>query len=1029
VTATSLADAIWDGAPPRDEIHALQSLVSRLRRALGDGEAILPSGDGYRLQVEPDDVDAGRFERLAGVGRAHLRDGDPQRAREVLAEALALWRDAPLTGLTAPAFAPTAARLSDLRVAAVCDRVEADFALGHAAEVVAELEALAEEHPLHERLVAQLITAQYAAGRQADALATYERLRARLSEELGVVPSPELQKAHLAVLQGTHPPAPAAPPARNGIGAVLGARLTSFVGRDQELARVGQLLEEQRLVSLIGAGGAGKTRLATELAHRWSGQARGGAWMAELAPVADATGIGPALLAAIGLRETQLLTSGKTPAAGDAVAHVMEVLADRAALLVLDNCEHLIGAVAELAERLLGGCSRLRILTTSREPLAITGETIVAVAPLALPDGAVSAAEALKVPAVRLFADRAAAAAASFAVDEDTVGEVVEICRRVDGLPLALELAAARLRSMTLGQLAERLDDRFRLLTGGSRTAMARQRTLRAVVDWSWDLLDDPERRMLGRLAVFPAGATLQAAETVCAGGPVQRADVFDLVSALVDKSLLQIDETGGDGARYRMLETIREYGLDRAEETAELGAIREAHARFYLALARQADPNLRGPDQVAWQRRLHAEHANLLAALRHLGDSGDTWAAFSMVVALLWFWLTSGSSRDEVLAWVEFARGLPGEADPLDRVMVDAVYGLANVMPGQPGDGDPFATLETVLEQIADEDLTRHPLLAAVRPMLAVAVGRERMLELLALSEAHPDPWVRATAPFVRVQVYENEGDTDALRAALDESVAAFREVGDRWGLGTTLAELAGLRIVEGDLDGAEDALEQSRSLMVELGGRDDNVMIGLRLSDVRTRRGDNEGARAALAAELDAREHYPEENAMLRIGLAVLTYRAGDAVAARELADEAMRESAPRRGHRPGQGHVRAVVLGAVGMLELFEGEREAAEPLLAESYAVALATQDMPIIATVGVTIAALAARSDLPVVAAEILGAAARLRGAEDATHPEVARLTAELRDTLGDADFAEAYGRGRALDRDGALSRLDPQRLA
>ncbi len=1030
VTAMSLADAIWDGEPPRDESHALQSLVSRLRRALGDPGAILPSGDGYRLEIDPDDVDAGRFERLAAEGRAHLRDGDPERARQVLADALALWRDVPLTGLSAPAFAPTAAHLTDLRVAAVCDRVQADFALGHAAEAVGELEALAEEHPLHERLIGQLITALYAAGRQADALAAYERVRARLSEELGVVPSPELQKAHLAVLQGTPPPAP---PARsNGAVAPLGARLTSFVGRERELERVADLLEHQRLVTLIGAGGAGKTRLASELADRWSAQGRGGAWMAALAPVAEPAAIGPALLTAIGLRETQLLSSGKAaPATGDAVTHVMEVLGDRTALLVLDNCEHLIGAVAELAERLLSGCSRLRILTTSREPLAITGETIVPVAPLALPDGEVSAAQALEVPAVRLFADRATAASAGFAVDEETVGDVVEICRRVDGLPLAIELAAARLRTMTLRQLAGRLDDRFRLLTGGSRTAMARQRTLRAVVDWSWDLLDDPERRMLGRLAVFPGGVTVESAEAVCAGGPVHAADVFDLLGALVDKSLLQIEDgAAGNGswARYRMLETIREYGLERAGEAGELGEIREAHARYYLALAREADPHLRGPDQVAWQQRLDAEHANLLAALRHLGDSGDARGACSMVVALLWFWLMSGSSRDEVLAWVGVARGLPGEAEPLDRVMVNAVHALANVMPGQPGEGDPYATLRTVLAQIADEDLSRHPLLAAVRPMLAVAVGRDRMLELLALSESHPDPWVRATAPFVRVQITENEGDVEGLRAALDESVAAFGEVGDRWGLGTTLAELAGLRILEGDLDGAESALEQSRALMNELAPRADNVMITLRLADVRARRGDVEGARAMLAAEMGARERYPEENAMLRISLAHLTFWAGDAAQARELAAEAMREMGPTRGRRPEQGHVRAMVLAGVALLDLFEGEPAAADTLLPEAYTVAIATQDMPVVAMIGVGVATLAVHHDMSVPAAEILGAAAALRGAEDLTHPEIARLTAALRERLGDAGFNDAFGRGRAMDRDGALRRLDPQHL-
>ena len=289
---------------------------------------------------------------------------------------------------------------------------------------------------------------------------------------------------------------------------------------------------------------------------------------------------------------------------------------------------------------------------------------------------------------------------------------------------------------------------------------MARQRTLRAVVDWSWDLLADPERRMLaapggvrgrrhaggggGRLR-RRSGAARPRSSTCCARWWTSRCC----------RSTTPPGTARGTGCSRRSAST----GSERAEEAGELGDIREAHARYYLALARQADPHLRGPDQVAWQRRLHAEHDNLLAALRHLGDSGDTQAACSMVVALLWFWLMSGSSRDEVLAWVEFARGLPGEADPLDRVMIDAVHALANIMPGQPGEGDPVAVLTDVLEQIADEDLTRHPLLAAVRPMLAVAVGRERMLELLALSESHPDPWVRATAPFVRVQIYRERG------------------------------------------------------------------------------------------------------------------------------------------------------------------------------------------------------------------------------------------------------------------------------
>ena len=330
---------------------------------------------------------------------------------------------------------------------------------------------------------------------------------------------------------------------------------------------------------------------------------------------------------------------------------------------------------------------------------------------------------------MRLFADRAASAAAGFVVDEQTVAAVIDVCRRVDGLPLAIELAAARLRSMTLPQLAARLDDRFRLLTGGSRTAMPRQRTLRAVVDWSWDLLDERERALLRRLAVFAGGVTLEAAEAVCAGGPVAAADVFDLLCALVDKSLLQIAES--EGPRYGMLETIREYGLERIAEAGELPATRTAHAGHFARLAIEAAPHLRGPDQLNWVARLHAEHDNVLAGLRYLGEWGESALVAKAVVALLWFWVLSGG-RQEVVTWPGFAREVAGDADPLDRVLIDGVHALAQAITGEPGAGDPWQTLTTTLDQLEDADLAEHPLLAAVRPMLAMAAGRERVLELL---------------------------------------------------------------------------------------------------------------------------------------------------------------------------------------------------------------------------------------------------------------------------------------------------------
>ncbi len=1022
VSATSLADAIWEGDLPADELHALQSLVSRLRRALGDAGLIAQSAGGYRLGLGEEDVDASRFERLAAEGAESLRCGDLEHARETLSGALALWRGPALGELAAgEAFVAAAARLEDLRVAVRADRAEAEIGLGHTAALVGELEGLAAEHPLHERVAGQLIRALYAAGRQADALAVYERVRVRLGEELGASPSPELREAHLAVLHGDPAVVPAAVDRSEGLTNVR-VRLTSFVGRERELERVGDLLGEQRLLTLVGAGGAGKTRLASEVADRAAGRMRDGVWIVELAPVADAGGVAPAVLASLGLREVQLLGTSSTVTTGDAVSHLVEVLADKEALIVLDNCEHLLGPAAQLVDQLLGACARMRIMCTSREPLGIIGEMIVPVAPLGVPDEALSPEEALAVPAVRLFADRAASAAEGFTVGAATVADVIEVCRRVDGLPLAIELAAARLRSMTLPQLAARLDDRFRLLTGGSRTAMARQRTLRAVVDWSWDLLSAEERALLRRLAVFSGGATLEAAEAVCAGGPVDRAEMFDLLCALVDKSLLQI--AGAELPHYRMLETIREYGLDRAEEADELAATRAAHAHHFAALAIEAAPYLRGAEQLIWLRRLHAEHDNVLTALRYLGEEGEGALVARVVVALLWFWMLSGS-RQEVLAWIEFARGVSDAADPLDRLLIDAVHALAHAIPGDRPAGDPWEALATTLDRIGEADLSGHPLLAAVRPLLAIAIDRERVNELLEHSARHPDPWVRATVPFVRVQLAENDGDLERMRVTLDDALAAFADVGDRWGLATTLSELSSLRVLVGDLDGAEEALQRTGSLMAELGASDGGEMVRLRLADVRARRGDLDGARTMLLASLDERELFAEQRAMIKVSLADLTMRLGALDQARELSAEAIADLGPAEHRWPEAGHARAMALSGSAAIELEAGEFEVAQRRLADAYPIAIATRDMPILAMVGVTIAALATARGRYTDGAEILGAAAQLRGSEDPTHPEVSRLTAALRERLGEDAFTTALTCGRNLDRDGAIARLDP----
>ena len=531
VSTGRLVDALWEEDLPADQVHALQSLVSRLRRALGNGSLVAPAPGGYRLDVE---VDADHFERLVADARA---SADPERKGELLREALALWRGPALADLVDYRFAAAAAaRLQDLKLAALADRVAADLALGHGDRLVGELEALCAEHPLHERLAAQLIAALSASGRQADALATYERVRLLLSEELGVPPGAELQAAHMAVLQGEQ-----APRRRSN----LSAPVTSFVGREREIGQLGELLEHARLVTLLGPGGAGKTRLAREAVAGWVDRVADGVWMVELAPVTAEVDIVPAVLGALGLREAVLR---EALVARDGLGRLLDVLGDRETILVLDNCEHLIAGVAELADRLLAGCPGLRLVATSREALAISGERLVAVPPLE------------QTPAQELFADRASAALPGFVMDD--YGK--EICRRLDGLPLALELAAARLRTLPVRELAQRLDDRFRLLTGGSRTALPRHRTLRAVVDWSWDLLDEPERRLARRLAVFSAGATVESASAV------DETDALDGLAALVERSLLQV-VPDSEPTRYRMLETLREYGLEKLEEAGEL--------------------------------------------------------------------------------------------------------------------------------------------------------------------------------------------------------------------------------------------------------------------------------------------------------------------------------------------------------------------------------------------------------------------------------------------------------------------------
>jgi predicted ATPase/class 3 adenylate cyclase len=449
----------------------------------------------------------------------------------------------------------------------------------------------------------------------------------------------------------------------------LPGQLSAFVGREQEVQDVRRLVGSARLVTLTGAGGCGKTRLALQAAAELLDEARDGVWFADLAPLTEGEQIPAAVAAVLGLADP----GGQQPL----LESLTESLREQDTLILLDNCEHVIDAAAKLCGLLVRDCPRLRILATSREPLGLDGEQVYRVPSLSLPPGEAEAVDEIAgSDAARLFVDRAQAHDSGFRLDEATAPLVASVCRRLDGIPLALELAAARLSSMSIQQISQRLDQRFRLLTGGSRNAMPRQQTLQAAVDWSFDLLHEPERETLRRLSVFAGGFELEGAEAICADGGVDAFDVMDLLGSLVDKSLVVADRMPGS-VRYRLLDTIRQYAtqeLLRSGGEAEVVAARDRHAGYFLDLAQEAAPALSGHGQGDWLGRLDPEWENLRAAATHLADEGRTDDVLQLGVWLQWF--AMGKGHTDVLAWL---RSGVDPADPRpDLLHAEALIAVA---------------------------------------------------------------------------------------------------------------------------------------------------------------------------------------------------------------------------------------------------------------------------------------------------------------------------------------------------------------
>jgi predicted ATPase/DNA-binding SARP family transcriptional activator len=576
VALERLIDELWDNPPPT-AARTLQVYVSRLRHTLPENAIDYRPG-GYALRLVGNSFDLKVFEQTAEEGRAAFSGGECELAAQLFTRALALWRGPALAGLNSEAMRREAERLEGLRLQVLEDRLEADIASGHHREVVPELEALVAEQPFRERFRAQLMLALYRSGRQTEALDVYEQTRRILHDDLGLDPSPSLQELQQAILrQDASITAEAPTPASLG-GTNLPVQPTPFMGRERELAEVLALLRDSdvRLLTLTGAGGSGKTRLALQVAAEAIGFCGDGVFWVPLQALRDPDLVEPSIAQAVGARDD-----------------LVHYLASMRILLLLDNFEHLISAADKLGD-LCAQLPNLKLLITSREPLHLAAEHEYPVAPLREPE------------AVDFFSERARAVKPDFREDE----VVPEICLRLDCLPLALELAAARVKALSTEDLLQRLDKRLPLLTGGPRDAPERQRTLRATIGWSYELLAPDEQRLFAGLAIFVGGCTLEAAEDVC------RAEV-EAVAALVDKSLLR-----REGQRYFMLETIGEYALERLVEGGELDELRRRHAEYYLELARSVEELIRSPKAAALLDRLERDHDNLRAALAWLSGA-----------------------------------------------------------------------------------------------------------------------------------------------------------------------------------------------------------------------------------------------------------------------------------------------------------------------------------------------------------------------------------------------------------------------
>ncbi|MFB4273766.1 BTAD domain-containing putative transcriptional regulator [Nonomuraea sp. MTCD27] len=999
VSVDQLVDDLWGNEPPGNPVGTLQARVSQLRKALEDAEPggknlVVSRAPGYLLRPDDGAVDATRFTAL--LARAEAADSHRTKAG-LLADALALWRGSAYADFADQEYTRSAIlRLEEQRLSALEQHAEARLELGEHGLLVGELGDLVARHPLRERLRAVHMRALYRAGRQSEALAGYGELRDRLAKELGLAPGPELVALHQAIL-GQDPAlsVPAERPVTN-----LPASVSKLIGRDEAVAEVCALVGEERLVTLTGTGGVGKTRLALEAANRLVDGFPDGAWL-----VALDQGLrfpAEAVMAALDIRED---AAPKATGAGDEAdrapaRQLAAALRPRRMLLVLDNCEHVVDQVAELTELLLRACPDLRILATSREPLAVAGEVLWSVPPLDVPTAADLATMA-RSDAVRLFVIRAAASTRGFALDAGNAASVAQLCRRLDGIPLALELAATRVRALGVRGVVARLDDRFRLLASGQRGAPARQQTLTAVIDWSWDLLSEDERVVLRRLAVHADGCTLEAAESVCAQAGL---DVLDLLVRLVDRSLVVVADAPA-GVRYRLLESVSAYCVARLSDAGELDRVRLAHLRHYLALAVQAEPGLYGHEQRDWLLRLDAEAANMRAALDTAVAHRDGESAARLVNALAWYWVLRGRLAEGRRS-LATALAIKGEAAP-GRARAAAWEAGFALMLGED------VEWEAAVEAIEDPGERARAQLFVALHIRDMAAGQDLARRALATFRAVGDRWGIAVVLSRRARDAFTRRDVVALERDGEESARLFTELGDRWGLLRATEWLGGLAEMAGDSERANRLFGEGLRMAEDLGLWPEVAkrIAWLGWMAMQTTDYDRAIEFCERAMKLAIGQGYKEGETMAEMGLAFSARRAGRL----DLAERHLRhllEGVPRDPDIEPDLHLPTTLI-ELGHLTELRGDPAAAMDLHREALAAARKIGDPR---TAAWAVEAAAHASGPTEQAARLLGlaAAARERNQTPGSPSELSeieRVAAVVRAALGEETFKAAYEQG------------------